>query len=85
MVQSQTWDYTTRDVAEGFWTINIEVAENGDECECQATMSQLHILKALKTQSTLEQSESKVKVICNLAVRCSECMDSLVSTFRVKA
>ena len=47
--------------------------------------SQLHILRALKILSTLEQSESKVKVICNLAVHLSECMDSLVSTFRVKA
>ena len=28
--QSQTWDYTTRDIVEGFWTLNIEVAENGD-------------------------------------------------------
>jgi len=28
--QSQTWDYTTRDTAEGFWKIDIEVAENGD-------------------------------------------------------
>ena len=28
--QSQTWDYTTRDTAEGFWKIEIEVAENGD-------------------------------------------------------
>ena len=46
-------------------------------------MSLLHILKVLKTQLTPEQSESKVKVICNLAVRYSECMDSLVSTFRV--
>ena len=28
--QSQTWDYTTRDTAEGFWKIEVEVAENGD-------------------------------------------------------
>ncbi|MAK96139.1 MAG: hypothetical protein CL996_01400, partial [Euryarchaeota archaeon] len=28
--QSQTWDYTTRDIVEGFWSLNIEVAENGD-------------------------------------------------------
>lgn len=28
--QTQTWDYTTRDVMEGFWTLNVEVAENGD-------------------------------------------------------
>ena len=27
----ETWDYTTRDVAEGFWTLSVEVAENGDE------------------------------------------------------
>ena len=29
--QSQTWDYTTRDIVEGFWSLNIEVAENGDD------------------------------------------------------
>ena len=29
--QSQTWDYTSRDTVEGFWKINIEVAENGDD------------------------------------------------------
>ena len=28
--QSQTWDYTTRDTVEGFWTLDVEVAENGD-------------------------------------------------------
>ena len=28
--QAETWDYTTRDIVEGFWTLNIEVAENGD-------------------------------------------------------
>ncbi len=28
--QSETWDYTTRNVDEGFWTLDIEVAENGD-------------------------------------------------------
>ena len=31
--QSQTWDYTTRDTAEGFWKIEIEVAENGDNVD----------------------------------------------------
>ena len=29
--QSQTWDYTSRDTAEGIWKLNIEVAENGDD------------------------------------------------------
>lgn len=28
--QTQTWDYTTRDVMEGSWTLNVDVAENGD-------------------------------------------------------
>ena len=31
--QSETWDYTTRDTAEGFWKIEIEVAENGDNVD----------------------------------------------------
>ena len=31
--QSQTWDYTTRDTTEGFWKIEIEVAENGDNVD----------------------------------------------------
>jgi hypothetical protein len=26
---SETWDYTTRDIIEGFWTLNVEVT-NGD-------------------------------------------------------
>ena len=26
----ETWDYTSRDMAEGFWTLNVDVAENGD-------------------------------------------------------
>jgi hypothetical protein len=26
---SETWDYTTRDIMEGFWTLNVEVT-NGD-------------------------------------------------------
>ena len=29
--QSQTWDYTSRDTAEGVWKLNVEVAENGDD------------------------------------------------------
>ena len=29
--QSQTWDYTSRDIAEGVWKLNVEVAENGDD------------------------------------------------------
>ena len=28
--QSQTWDYTTRDIVEGMWTISVNVAENTD-------------------------------------------------------
>ena len=28
---AETWDYTSRDIAEGFWTLNVDVAENGDE------------------------------------------------------
>ena len=27
---SETWDYTTRDIDEGFWTLSVDVAENGD-------------------------------------------------------
>ena len=27
---SETWDYTTRDIVEGFWTLNVEVT-NGDD------------------------------------------------------
>ena len=27
----ETWDYTSRDIAEGFWTLNVDVAENGDD------------------------------------------------------
>ena len=27
----ETWDYTTRDIAEGFWTLSVDVAENGDD------------------------------------------------------
>ena len=27
----ETWDYTSRDMAEGLWTLNVDVAENGDE------------------------------------------------------
>ena len=27
----ETWDYTTRDVAVGDWTLSVEVAENGDD------------------------------------------------------
>jgi hypothetical protein len=27
---SETWDYTTRDIVEGFWTLSVDVAENGD-------------------------------------------------------
>ena len=26
----ETWDYTTRDLVEGFWMLDIEVADNGD-------------------------------------------------------
>ena len=26
----ETWDYTTRDLVEGFWMLDVEVAENGD-------------------------------------------------------
>jgi hypothetical protein len=26
----ETWDYTTRDIVEGFWMLDIDVAENGD-------------------------------------------------------
>jgi hypothetical protein len=28
---AETWDYTSRDIAEGFWTLNVDVAENGDD------------------------------------------------------
>ena len=28
--QEQTWDYTTRDLVEGFWMLDVDVAENGD-------------------------------------------------------
>ena len=31
----QTWDYTSRDMAEGFWTLSVEVAENGDEVDVE--------------------------------------------------
>ena len=27
----ETWDYTTRDIAVGFWSLSVEVAENGDD------------------------------------------------------
>ena len=27
----ETWDYTSRDIVEGFWTLNVDVAENGDD------------------------------------------------------
>jgi len=27
----ETWDYTSRDMIEGFWTLNVDVAENGDD------------------------------------------------------
>ena len=27
---SETWDYTTRDLVEGFWMLDVDVAENGD-------------------------------------------------------
>ena len=26
----ETWDYTSRDMIEGFWTLDVDVAENGD-------------------------------------------------------
>ena len=26
----ETWDYTSRDMVEGFWTLDVDVAENGD-------------------------------------------------------
>ena len=26
----ETWDYTTRDIVEGFWMLDVDVAENGD-------------------------------------------------------
>ena len=26
----ETWDYTSRDISEGLWTLNVDVAENGD-------------------------------------------------------
>jgi hypothetical protein len=28
---TETWDYTSRDIVEGFWTLNVDVAENGDD------------------------------------------------------
>ena len=27
---SETWDYTSRDIAEGLWSLNVDVADNGD-------------------------------------------------------
>jgi hypothetical protein len=27
----ETWDYTSRDIVEGFWTLNVDVAENGGD------------------------------------------------------
>jgi hypothetical protein len=27
----ETWDFTTRDIIEGIWTLDVNVAENGDE------------------------------------------------------
>ena len=29
--QTQTWDYTTRDIVAGIWGLDVEVAENGDD------------------------------------------------------
>ena len=26
----ETWDYTTRDIVEGLWMLDVDVAENGD-------------------------------------------------------
>ncbi len=28
---AETWDYTSRDIVEGYWTLNVDVAENGDD------------------------------------------------------
>ena len=45
-------------------------------------MSPLRMLKVLKTQLTLVQSESKVKVICKSAVSRTQYMGSIVTTFK---
>ena len=45
-------------------------------------MSPLHTQKALKTQLTPAQSESKVKVNCNHAVLHLQCVGSIDTTFK---
>mgnify|MGYP006255839671 FL=1 len=35
----ETWDYTTRDITVGFWTLSVEVAENGDDVNVNNVVS----------------------------------------------
>ncbi|MGB0802434.1 MAG: PKD domain-containing protein [Candidatus Poseidoniaceae archaeon] len=35
----ETWDYTTRDISVGFWSLSVEVAENGDDVNVNNVVS----------------------------------------------